>query len=61
VDALHQTLRAELLARSAEEVQQVQDELAVVSDKGTHAGVMREARKWGVTPLGGRVLLCVGG
>lgn len=50
-DALHQTLRAELLARSAEEVQQVQDVLVVVSDKGTHAGVLREARKWGVPSI----------
>ena len=50
-DALHQTLRGELLARSAEEVQQVQDVLVVVSDKGTHAGVLREARKWGVPSI----------
>lgn len=47
-DALHKALHCELLARSAEEVQEVQDVLVVVSDKATHAGVLREARKWGV-------------
>lgn len=62
-DALHQTLRGELLARSGEEVQQVQDVLVVVSDKGTHAGVLQEARKWGphwAAPARCRALPCVG-
>lgn len=47
-DALHNTLQGQLLARSAQEVQEVQDVLVVVSDKGTHAAVLQEARRAGV-------------
>jgi hypothetical protein len=47
-DALHNTLHGELLARTAHEVQGVQDVLVVVSDKGTHAAVLQEARRAGV-------------
>lgn len=50
-DALHTTLHTQLLARTAEEVQQVQDVLVVVSDQGAHAAVLREARRAGVQAI----------
>jgi hypothetical protein len=50
-DALHNTLRHQLLARTAEEVQQMQDVLVVVSDKGTHSAVLQEAQRAGVRSI----------
>jgi hypothetical protein len=47
-DALHATLHGELLTRTAAEVQEIQDVLVVVSDQGTHAAVVLEARRKGV-------------
>jgi len=47
-DGLHGFLLGQLLRRSAQEVQDVQDVLVVVSDKATHAAVLQEARRAGV-------------
>lgn len=47
-DGLHGFLHGQLLRRSAQEVQELQDVLVVVSDKATHAAVLQEARRAGV-------------
>lgn len=47
-DALAKTLHGLLLGRSAQEVQEVQDVFVVISDKGTQAAVLQEARRAGL-------------
>jgi hypothetical protein len=47
-DSLHSFVQAQLLTRSAEDVQQQQDVLVVVSDKETHGAVLQQARRMGV-------------